>query len=141
MKTIKYFLFALAGLSLFACSKDDSIQGQEDSKPVSISVSLGGLGTRATAPSDIFTSDTLNVNSVLINLTNASGVVIVSKTITKDAALDSDWDKLTNPAKGLKFINIPESIAKVYAYGNPGSAVTNNVINTTLASQQGSGVL
>ena len=55
--------------------------------------------------------------------------------------LNSDWNKLTDPAKGLKFINTPRSVSKVYIYGNPGNAVNNNVINTKLAEQQGSAVL
>ena len=36
---------------------------------------------------------------------------------------------------------MPQSVSKVYVYGNPGSAVTDNKINTTLAQQQGSEVL
>lgn len=71
------------------------------------------------------------MNSVLINLTDVNGKIITSKAVTKDEVLNSDWNKLTDPAKGLKFINIPQSVSKVYIYGNPGDAVTNNVINTS----------
>lgn len=74
------------------------------------------------------------MNSVLINLTDASGKIITSKTVTKDEALNSDWNKLTAPTKGLKFINTPQSVSKVYIYGNPGNAVNNNVLETDYIS-------
>ena len=51
----------------------------------------------------------MNVNSVLINLTDASGAVVKSETITKDATVNSNWDKLVNPDKGYKFINVPQN--------------------------------
>lgn len=139
---IKHLLLAgITGIVLFSCSdkEDYSVSSQDEIK--SLSVSLSGIKSRASSPSDIITSDIKNVNSVLINLTDASGKVITSKTVTKDDALDSDWNKLTDPTKGLKFINTPQSVSKVYIYGNPGNAVNNNVINTKLADQQGSGVL
>lgn len=139
---IKHLLLAgITGIVLFSCSdkEDYSVSSQDEIK--SLSVSLSGIKSRASSPSDIITSDIKNVNSVLINLTDASGKVITSKTVTKDDVLNSDWNKLTDPTKGLKFINTPQSVSKVYIYGNPGNAVNNNVINTKLAEQQGSGVL
>lgn len=140
MKKINYFLIALATLGFVACSSDDEkVDGGNE--PVSVSVSLNGAVAKATGPTEIVPPETRNVNSVLINLTDAGGTVIASKTITRDTDLNSDWDKLTDPAKGLKFINISQSVSKVYVYGNPGTAVTNNVVSTTLANQQGSAVL
>lgn len=139
MKIYHYFIAIVASIALFACSNDDESAAPNEIK--SVSVSLAGLNTKATGPTEIVTSQTKNVNSVLINLTDASGTVITSKTVTKDAILNSDWDKLTDDTKGLKFINISRSVAKVYVYGNPGTAVTNNAISTKLADQQGTAVL
>lgn len=141
MKIKQLLLAGVASMLLFSCSdkEDDIAISQNEIK--SLSVSLGGIETRASSPSDIIIANAPNVNSVLINLTDASGKIITSKSVTKDAVLNSDWNKLTDPAKGLKFINIPQSVSKVYVYGNPGNAVDNNVINTKLADQQGSGVL
>lgn len=140
MKIKQLLLAGVVSIALFSCSdKDDVSVSQDEIK--SISVSLGGIKTRASSPTDIITSDIKNVNSVLINLTDVNGKIITSKAVTKDEVLNSDWNKLTDPAKGLKFINIPESVSKVYIYGNPGNAVTNNVVNTKLANQQGSEVL
>lgn len=145
MKISKIFLLALASVAFTACSNND-----DDSTPAkeirSVSVSLSGLEssttTRASGPVDHFSPDTMNVTSVLINLTDASGTVIVSSLITKDAVLNSDWYKLVTPGQGLKFINTSRSVSKVYVYGNPGSAVGNtNVVSTTLPDQQGSKVL
>ncbi|WP_029902067.1 hypothetical protein [Prevotella sp. 10(H)] len=140
MKISKYFLIALASLGLFACSNDNETE-IVDNGPKSISVTLAGATPKATGPTEIITADTKDVNSVLINLTDASGTVIATKSVTKSTDTDSDWDKLVTPSKGLKFINVPQAVSKVYVYGNPGSAVTNNVVNTTLADQQGSAVL
>lgn len=127
-------------MALFSCSdKDDISVSQDEIK--SLSVSLGGIKTRASSPSDVVTADAPNVSSVLINLTDLNGKIITSKTVTKDEVLNSDWNKLTDPTKGLKFINTPQSVSKVYIYGNPGNAVNNNVVNTKLVNQQGSGVL
>lgn len=139
MKIYHYFIAIVASIALFACSNDDESAAPNEIK--SVSVSLAGLNTKATGPTEIVTSQTKNVNSVLINLTDASGTVITSKTVTKDAVLNSDWDKLTDANKGLKFINISQSVSKVYVYGNPGTAVTNNAISTKLADQQGTAVL
>lgn len=139
MKIYHYFIAIVASIALFACSNDDESAASNEIK--SVSVSLAGLNTKATGPTEIVTSQTKNVNSVLINLTDASGTVITSKTVTKDAVLNSDWDKLTDANKGLKFINISQSVSKVYVYGNPGTAVTNNAISTKLADQQGTAVL
>jgi len=140
MKT-KHLLIALIAVAAFvACSNDDDVTTQADIR--SVSVTLGGMTTKASDPTDIVTSQTKDVNSVLINLTDASGTVITSKTVTKDTNLDSDWDKLTNASKGLKFINISKSVSKVYVYGNPGTAVSaTNTVTTKLADQQGSAVL
>jgi len=140
MKSINYFLIALASVGLFACSSDDDAV-KTGSEPLSVSVSLNGATTKATSPTDIISSATKDVNSVLINLTDKNGTVIITKTVAKSTDLNSDWDKLTDPDKGLKFVNISQSVSKVYVYGNPGTAVTNNVVSTTLANQQGSAVL
>lgn len=140
MKLKQLLLAGIASMTLFSCNdKEDISVSQDEIK--SLSVSLGGIKTRASSPSDIITSDIKNVNSVLINLTDINGKIITSRSVAKDEVLDSDWNKLTDPAKGLKFINIPEAVSKVYIYGNPGNAVNNNVISTKLADQQGSGVL
>jgi len=139
MKINHIFFAALASLTLLACSNDDATDVSPDIR--SVSVTLNGLKTKATGPTDVITADTKNVNSVLINLTDASGTVVSSKSVTKDDVLNSDWDKLTDPDKGLKFVNISQSVSKVYVYGNPKTAVTNNVIATKLADQQGTEVL
>ncbi|WP_370862647.1 hypothetical protein [Parabacteroides faecis] len=137
-------LFAVA--TLFACSNDDESLVPDAGGPKSISVSLAGMPgiqTRASEAGNFLTKDTINVNSVLINLTDASNSVVVSKTVNKDVAADSDWSKLTGTGEGsgLKFINVPQTVSKVYIYGNPGSAVVDNQVTTTLDQQQGSGVL
>ena len=135
----------MASFSLFACSNDDEVNPVSQDEIKSVSVTLNGLdnntNTRASEPSDVVTSQLINVNSVLINLTDVNGTVVVSKKVDKSDALDSDWDKLTNSQKGLKFINISQSVSKVYVYGNPGNAVNNNVVSTKLANQQGTSVL
>lgn len=107
MKIKQLLLAGVASMLLFSCSdkEDDIAISQNEIK--SLSVSLGGIETRASSPSDIIIANAPNVNSVLINLTDASGKIITSKSVTKDAVLNSDWNKLTDPAKGLKFINIP----------------------------------
>ena len=130
-------LFAVA--TLFACSNDDESPVPDAGGPKSISVSLAGMPgiqTRASEAGNFLTKDTINVNSVLIS-------VVVSKTVNKDVAADSDWSKLTGTGEGsgLKFINVPQTVSKVYIYGNPGSAVVDNQVTTTLDQQQGSGVL
>jgi len=137
-------LFAVA--TLFACNNDDESPVPDAGGPKSISVSLAGMPgiqTRASEAGNFLTKDTINVNSVLINLTDASNSVVVSKTVNKDVAADSDWSKLTatGEGSGLKFINVPQTVSKVYIYGNPGSAVVDNQVTTTLDQQQGSGVL
>lgn len=143
------FLFLLAGV-LFACSKSSNEAIQEEIGIRSVVVSLNGFNSEIpkksvavpSAPVDVFTPSTKDVNSVLINLTDASDNVIVSKLITKDNVLNSDWYKLITPGQGLKFINTSQAVSKVYVYGNPKTAVGNtNIINTTLADQQGSEVL
>ena len=144
MKIKNLFIALFAASALFACNDDESLVPDNNQGTKSISVSLAGISgvkTRATEAGNFLTKDTMNVNSVLINLTDASGAVVKSETITKDATTDSNWEKLVNPDKGYKFINVPQTISKVYVYGNPGSAVTDNKINTTLAQQQGSEVL
>ena len=129
---------------LFSCSdKDDVSVAQNEIK--SLSVSLSGIksevDSRASSPTDIITSSVKDVNSVLINLTDVNGKIITSKSVIKDDIANSDWNKLIDPTLGLKFINIPQSVSKVYVYGNPGNAVKDNVVNTKLAEQQGSAVL
>lgn len=144
MKIKNLFIALFAASALFACNDDESLVPDNNQGTKSISVSLAGMSgvkTRATEAGNFLTKDTMNVNSVLINLTDASGAVVKSETITKDAATDSNWEKLVNPDKGYKFINVPQTISKVYVYGNPGTAVTDNQITTTLAQQQGSEVL
>lgn len=127
MKIKNLFIALFAASALFACNDDESVVPDNNQGTKSISVSLAGMSgvkTRATEAGNFLTKDTMNVNSVLINLTDASGAVVKSETITKDAAVDSNWDKLVNPDKGYKFINVPQTISKVYVYGNPGTAVT-----------------
>lgn len=146
MKIRNFFLTTLTALALFACSNndDDSISPRDIR---SVSVSLSGLEPattpRASGPVDHLTASSIpDVTSVLINLTDANGTVILSTTINKDAVLNSDWYKLVTPGQGLKFINTSRSVAKVYVYGNPGSAVnSNNIISTKLPDQQGTHVL
>lgn len=145
MKINKLFVGLLAGISLFACSDDNESNPIVQNEFKSVSVVLNGINkpadSRATDPTDVVTSEMVNVNSVLINLTDDNGTVIVSKKVEKSDALNSDWDKLVTSGRGLKFINISQSVSKVYVYGNPGNAVKNNVISTKLADQQGTGVL
>ena len=144
MKIKNLFIALFAASTLFACSEDDESPVPDNKVTKSISVSLAGLSgvkTKSTEAGSFLTADTMNVNSILINLTDGSGAVVKSETITKDAITDSNWDKLVSPNKGFKFVNVPQSVSKVYVYGNPGSAVTDNKINTTLAQQQGSEVL
>lgn len=144
MKIKNLFIALFAASTLFACSEDDESPVPDNKGTKSISVSLAGLSgvkTKSTEAGSFLTVDTMNVNSILINLADGSGTVVKSETITKDATTDSNWDKLVSPDKGFKFVNVPQSVSKVYVYGNPGSAVTDNKINTTLAQQQGSEVL
>ena len=110
MKIKNLFIALFAASALFACNDDESLVPDNNQGTKSISVSLAGMSgvkTRATEAGNFLTKDTMNVNSVLINLTDASGAVVKSETITKDAAVDSNWDKLVNPDKGYKFINVP----------------------------------
>lgn len=145
MKIKQLFLSAILAIAFVGCGSDEEGSSLEIQGARSVSVSLSGLSSdlqRASGPVGVITADTMNVNSVLVNLTDAMGTVIVSKLVTKDNVIDSDWDKLVSPSKGLKFINTAKAISKVYVYGNPGSAVnSNNVVSTNLAAQQGSGVL
>lgn len=140
MKIYNFILLGMASLAFWACSNDETGVSPEV-EASSISVTLNGLKTRSSQDTGIFTKDTMNVTSVLINLVDADGNVITSKNVTKDATTNSDWDKLTDSSKGLKFINITPSVSKVYVYGNPGSAVTGNTVSTKLSDQQGSHVL
>lgn len=140
MKIKQLLLAGVASMMVFSCTdKDDASVIQDEIKAVS--VSLSGINTRASAPTGIITKDTMNVNSVLINLTDVNDQVIATRTVAKDNVTDSPWDRLTDPAKGLKFVNIPQSVSKVYIYGNPKNYVTNNVAKTNLIDQQGSEVL
>lgn len=142
IKNVFALLFAVA--ALVACNDDDDDKKVPENGIKSISVALApmsGLQSKATEAGNFLTKDTMNVNSILINLTDDKDAVIKSQTVNKDLTTDSDWDKLTNYKKGLKFINVPQSVSKVYVYGNPGSAVTNNKVTTTLDQQQGSAVL
>ena len=92
MKIKQLLLAGVVSIALFSCSdKDDVSVSQDEIK--SISVSLGGIKTRASSPTDIITSDIKNVNSVLINLTDVNGKIITSKAVTKDEVLNSDWNK------------------------------------------------
>lgn len=144
MKIRNVFTLLFAVTALFACNDDDDSNNPNDKGNKSISVSLApmsGLQTRATQAGNFLTKDTMNVKSILINLTDAEDAVITSHTIQKDLTADSDWDKLTDSSKGLKFINVPQSVSKVYVYGNPGNAVNGNKVTTTLDQQQGSEVL
>lgn len=140
MKIGYYFFVFLASTGLLACS-DNGGYNDLEGDPVAVSVSLKGLSaSRATGPTDVYTKDTKNVESVCINITDASNTVIVSRQISKSTALNSDWVQLTE-GDGLKFINVPKSVSKVYVYGNPGKDVVDNVISTDIKKQQGSGVI
>ena len=141
MKIGYYFFVFLASTGLLACSDNEGYNDLE-SDTVAVSVSLKGLSTsRATGPTNIFTKDTMNVQSVCINITDASNTVIVSRQINKSTELNSDWVQLTGSGDGLKFINVPKSVSKVYVYGNSGTDVVDNVISTDLKKQQGSNVI
>lgn len=141
MKISYYFFALLASVGLLACNDNEGYDELETA-PVSVSVSLQGLSTsRASSPTDILTKDTKDIQSVCINITDASNTVIVSRQVSKSTDLNSDWVKLTTPDQGLKFVNVPKSVSKVYVYGNPGTDVVNNVITTSIDKQQGSGVM
>jgi hypothetical protein len=141
MKIGYYFFVFLASTGLLACS-DNGNYNDLESDSVSVSVSLKGLSaSRATGPTDIYTKDTKNVESVCINITDVNGKVIVYRQISKSTELNSDWVSLTESGDGLKFINVPKSVSKVYVYGNPGTDVVDNVISTDIKKQQGSGVI
>ena len=139
MKIGNYFLMILASVGFLACNDSVGDEGIE-SDSVSVSVALNNL-SRASGPTDIVTKDTKDIESVTINITDAANTVIVNRQINKSTDLNSDWVKLTDPLQGLKFVNIPQSVAKVYVYGNPGSDVLSNVITTNLTDQQGSAVM
>ena len=141
MKISYYFFALLASVGLLACN-DNEKYDELGNDPVAVSVSLQGLSTsRASGPTDILTKDTKDIQSVCINITDASNTVIVSRQVDKSTDLNSDWVKLTTSDQGLKFINVPKSVSKVYVYGNPGTDVVDNVITTSLDKQQGSGVM
>lgn len=140
MKIYSTILAVLIILAFTACN-DEAENSTEINQSKNISVHLNNIETKASGPTNIFTKDTMNVSSILINLTDANGIVITSKTIQKDNVLNSDWNKLIDTKQGIKFVNIPQSVSKVYVYGNPGNAVKNNTVSTTLANQQGSSVL
>ena len=75
MKIKQLLLVGVASMALFSCSdKDDISVSQDEIK--SLSVSLGGIKTRASSPSDVVTADAPNVSSVLINLTDLNGKII-----------------------------------------------------------------
>lgn len=143
MKIKNVFTLLFAVTTLFACNDDDDKNDPANgNKSISVALApMSGLQSKATEPGSHLTKDTMNVNSILINLADDDDAVIKSQTVNKDLTTDSDWDKLTNYKKGLKFINVPQSVSKVYVYGNPGNAVTNNKVTTTLGQQQGSAVL
>lgn len=143
MKIKNVFTLLFAVSALFACSDDDD-QNVTDNGTKSISVALApmsGLQSKASEAGNYLTKDTMNVNSILINLTDADDEIVRTLTVNKDLTTDSNWDKLTDYKKGLKFINVPQSVSKVYVYGNPGNAVKENKVSTTLDQQQGSAVL
>lgn len=143
MKIKNVFTLLFAVSALFACNDDDDPKVPDNgTKSISVSLApMSGLQSKAAEAGNYLTKDTMNVNSILINLTDADDAVVRTLTINKDLTTDSDWDKLTDYKKGLKFINVPESVSKVYVYGNPGNAVDNNKVTTTLDQQQGSAVL
>lgn len=140
MKFYNFILIGVASLVFWACSSSEET-GSPVTEASSISVTLGGIKTKSSQDTGIFTKDTMNVNSVLINLVDGSGNVVASKNVTKSDVVNSDWDKLTDSSKGLKFINITPAVSKVYVYGNPKSAVSGNTVSTKLGEQQGSEVL
>lgn len=143
MKIKNVFTLLFAVSTLFACSDDDNPNVPENgTKSISVALApMSGLQSKATEAGNFLTKDTMNVNSILINLTDENDAIIRTQTINKDLTTDSDWDKLTDYKKGLKFINVPQSVSKVYVYGNAGNAVKENQVTTTLDQQQGSAVL
>ena len=113
MKISYYFFALLASVGLLACN-DNEKYDELGNDPVAVSVSLQGLSTsRASGPTDILTKDTKDIQSVCINITDASNTVIVSRQVDKSTDLNSDWVKLTTSDQGLKFINVPKSVSKV----------------------------
>lgn len=105
MKIKNLFIALFAASTLFACSEDDESPVPDSKGTKSISVSLAGLSgvkTKSTEAGSFLAADTMNVNSILINLTDGSGAVVKSETITKDAITDSNWDKLVSPNKDMK---------------------------------------
>ena len=78
MKISYYFFALLASVGLLACN-DNEKYDELGNDPVAVSVSLQGLSTsRASGPTDILTKDTKDIQSVCINITDASNTVIVS---------------------------------------------------------------
>ena len=139
---IGYYFFVFLASSVFLACSDNGNYNDLESDSVSVSVSLKGLSaSRATGPTDVYTKDTKNVESVCINITDVNGKIIVYRQISKSTALNSDWVALTESGDGLKFINVPKSVSKVYVYGNPGEDVVDNVISTDIKKLQVSGVI
>ena len=126
MKNQKFiYSINFAASTLFACSVDDESPVPDNKGTKSISVSLAGLSgvkTKSTEAGSFLTADTMNVNSILINLADGSGTVVKSETITKDATTDSNWDKLVSPDKGIQICQRADKCIVSICYGI-GSAV------------------
>lgn len=126
MKTINSLILGLLILCFASCSKDNNEQDTFTTPGVenkSIRVSLGGVATRASDPSDFIGhgADGI-VNNVHIYVTDITGVIMAAKNVVKSDVKDSDWDKLTD--KGLKLVNVGKEASKVYVYGNPVASLT-----------------
>jgi hypothetical protein len=108
----------LAAVSLMACNNDRKSTNNDANN---LLVRLSGVhDTRFSAPGDIVTDQTQELDGVMILLTDASDnvseIVGVSKTTEPDR-----WTQLTNTAEGggIKIINVEKSTSKVYVFGNP----------------------
>lgn len=142
MKIRTFLLAALSSAFLFSCSDNDDMGQNPEIRSLSVSISGLGGATKATDPGELVTKDTKNVNSILISLTDLSGNILKTKTVTKNETPDSEWEKLLNPNKGLKFINIPESVGRVYVFGNPQTVtISNNIASVLLENQRESEVV
>lgn len=146
MKTKNFLILGLLCMFLASCSNDNDELGNTDgaAETKSVYVSLGGVSTRASDPSD-FIADKAEgiVGGVHIYVTNAAGTIMASKNVEKNANNDSDWAKLVDGTRGLKLINVGKDASKVYVYGNPvatlaapgGSIKTVNDTQIKLATQ------
>ena len=125
---MRYIFVVLVSLGLFACNNIEKTQQTDDDIQLSdIAVLLNKTE---------YGNESGMINSVLINITDDGGTIIVSKLVNKDTTLNSDWHRLITSGQGLRFVNITQLSSKVYVYGNPGNAVVNNVIDREAANRQ-----